>query len=195
MKTVILASASSRRRALLEKTGLRITVLPSKVSESIKPYLSPAHHVIHLALAKAETIAKKADNSLVVGADTIVAFGNKIFGKPKNTRDAKFILTTLNQTKHDVYTGIAVIDTKTKRRIVDVDKTTVFTRKLTTRQIRNLASQNLDKAGAYAVQKKADLLVRKFEGDYYNLVGLPLSKLINILQIFGIKTNSRKKIG
>ncbi|MCP4649127.1 MAG: septum formation protein Maf [PVC group bacterium] len=184
MKTVILASRSPRRIQLLKKLGITCKVIPSNISESLKNHHSPAQYALLLALAKAEAVAKNLKQGLVIGADTIVVFQNKIFGKPKNHADAKHILSTLSNTVHHVYTAIAVVNAKTGKRIVDIDKSTIFARKLTSSQITMLAQKNHDKAGAYAVQDSNDILVKKIVGDYYNVVGLPLDKLKNILRIF-----------
>ncbi len=192
MKKIILASASGRRKKLLEKAGLNICVQPSNIKEGRNTCPSVEHYCISLALSKAENVASKQDNAIVIAADTIVVHNNKIFGKPKNIRDAKKILSALSATKHFVYTAIAVIDTKENRRIVDIEKSTIFTRKLSSRQIDIFSRKNHDKAGAYAIQEKSDILVRKIEGDFYNVVGLPVSKLRSILMEFNIKMKNLK---
>ena len=192
MKKIVLASASVRRKELLEKAGLNICVQPSNIKEGKNTCPSAEHYCISLALSKAENVALKQSNAIVIAADTIVVHDNTIFGKPKNIRDAKRILSTLSGTKHFVYTAIAVIDTKENRRIVDIEKSTIFARKLSSRQINMFSRKNLDKAGAYAVQEKSDILVRKIEGDFYNVVGLPISKLRSILMEFNIKMKDLK---
>ncbi|MFH2145368.1 MAG: Maf family protein [Candidatus Omnitrophota bacterium] len=190
MKKIILASASLRRRELLKKTGFIFSVHPSKIKESIKTELPPAYQAICLALAKAEKVAKKYRSGLVLALDTLVVHKGKIFGKPKGYAHAKKMLAALSNTTHAVYTAIAVIDAKTKKTLVDIDKTTIFSRRLSKRQIENLALKNHDKAGAYAVQENSDILIRNFRGDFNNIVGLPLSKVLKILKIFGIKTGT-----
>ncbi|MFH2137610.1 MAG: Maf family protein [Candidatus Omnitrophota bacterium] len=184
MKKIILASQSPRRKELFKKLGFRFSVINSKINESQKVYISPEHHAIVLAVSKAKAVARNAANSLVIGADTIVVYNNKIFGKPKNTADAKHILSTLSDTKHYVCTALAVIDTQTGKTIVDIEKSIISTRKLTAKQIDKLSLKNHDKAGAYAVQESEDLLVKKIDGDFYNVVGLPLNKLKKILNNF-----------
>jgi len=186
MTNVILASRSPRRRQLLAKAGLRVRVIPSTVRESKISAPSAEHHAVALALAKAENVAKKLRSGLVIGADTLVVLGKKALGKPRNTKDAVRILSLLNNTRHYVCTAIAVIDAKTKKRIVDIDKTAIVTRKISSALIQKLARKNQDKAGAYAVQENADVLVKKIEGDFYTVVGLPLKKLKIILEIFSI---------
>lgn len=190
MKKIILASRSPRRKELLEKAGLSIKIIPSNIKETRTHICSPEHHALQLALAKIENVARKLTSGIVIGADTIVVLKNKIFGKPKNAIQAKKILTTLSDTKHAVYTAIAVMDLKTKRRIVDIDKSIIITRKIPQELIKTLAYKNHDKAGAYAVQENSDILVKKIEGDYYNVVGLPLKKLKKILKIFSVNMNA-----
>lgn len=192
MRKIILASASPRRRELLERAGLNICVVPSDITEGANTCPSVEHYCISLALSKAENIASKQSNAIVIAADTIVVYNNRMFGKPKNIRAAKVILSALSGTKHFVYTAIAVIDTKENRRIVDIEKTTIFARILSQHQINIFSKKNHDKAGAYAVQEKSDKLVRKIEGDFYNVVGLPIGKLRSILMQFNIKIKNLK---
>ena len=192
MRKIILASASPRRRELLERAGLNICVVPSDITEGANTCPSVEHYCISLALSKAENIASKQSNAIVIAADTIVVYNNRMFGKPKNIRAAKVILSALSGTKHFVYTAIAVIDTKENRRIVDIEKSTIFARILSQHQINIFSKKNHDKAGAYAVQEKSDKLVRKIEGDFYNVVGLPIGKLRSILMQFNIKIKNLK---
>lgn len=192
MKKIILASASPRRKELLEKAGLNISVQPSNIREGRNTCLSVEHYCITLALSKAENVASLQGNAIVIAADTIVVHNNRIYGKPKNRREARVMLSALSGTKHFVFTAIAVIDTKENIRIVDIEKTTVFARKLSSRQINTFSRKNHDKAGAYAVQEKSDMLVKKIEGDFYNVVGLPIDKLGRILMEFNIKMKSLK---
>ena len=184
MKPVILASQSPRRKILLKKLGISFKVIPSKQKEPRKVFISCEHHAIILALTKATAVAENLSSGLVIGADTIVVYKNKIYGKPQNKADAKRILSTLSNTTHYVYTALALIDAKTGKTIVDIEKTKVISRKLTSSQIEALADKNHDKAGAYAVQEKSDILVKKLIGDYYNVVGLPLEKLKILLKLF-----------
>jgi len=192
MRKIILASASPRRRELLEKAGLNISVVPSDIIEGANTCPSFEHYCISLALSKAENVASRQSNAIVIAADTIVVFDNRIFQKPKNIRDAKAILSALSGTKHFVYTAIAVIDTKENIKIVDIEKSTIFARILSPHQINIFSKKNHDKAGAYAVQEKSDKLVRKIEGDFYNVVGLPIGKLRSILMQFNIKIKNLK---
>ncbi|MBU1042809.1 MAG: septum formation protein Maf [Candidatus Omnitrophica bacterium] len=190
MKKIILASCSPRRKQLLKQAGLKIVISPSMLRENpIKPKQDPVTYALLLALAKAESVARRFKAGLVIGADTIVVVNNKIFGKPKNQKHAQQILAALSGTTQFVYTAIAIIDIKTGRRIIDIEKTTIKTRKLSNTQIKKLSKLNHDKAGAYAIQKDSDILVKEMIGDYYNVVGLPIKRVASILKIFSIKIN------
>lgn len=184
MNKIVLASQSPRRKTLLNSLGITFKVIPSNAKEPKKVLISPAHHAISLALIKATAVSNKLSSGLVIGADTLVVYKNKIFGKPRNKFEAKKILSTLSDTTHHVYTALAIIDAKTGKTVVDIEKTNVITRKLTYSQIDTLATKNHDKAGAYAVQEESDMLVKKLVGDYYNVVGLPLEKLKSLLKLF-----------
>jgi len=188
MTQIVLASASARRKFLLAQIGLNAIIVPSRIKEKLSSDFSPPHQAILLALAKAEKVAGKFKSGLIIGADTIVVHKNKIFGKPRDIKDAERILSILNDSTHYVYTGIALIDAQTKKTLVDIDKTKVITKKIPRVLIKKLARLNLDKAGAYAVQENADILVKKIIGDYYNVVGLPLEKLKRLLKNFPAKT-------
>jgi len=186
MKPIILASRSPRRKELLTRAGLRIRVQPSAIPEPPADSLPPDRYALKLALLKADNVAATVRAGLVIGADTIVVLGKKIFGKPGNAAEAKKILSVLSNTRHYVYTAVAVIDIQTQRRIVDIDRTAVITRKISPRVIETLALKNHDKAGAYAIQEDGDMLIDHIEGDFYTVVGLPLSKLRKILRIFSV---------
>jgi len=192
MRKIILASSSLRRKKFLKKNGLKFIIFPSRIKESIRRSPSIERHVIALALSKAENVAKKFSNGLVIAADTVVVYKNKIFGKPVDFKHAKRTLSTLSGTKHYVYTAIAVLDIKSRNKIADIDKTTIYARKLSPGAIEELAKKNHDKAGAYAVQENSDLLVEKIEGNFDNVVGLPLEKLKKALENFGLNFKHSK---
>ncbi len=193
MRTLILASRSPRRKQILEQAGLDISIFPSSIKEPApRTAVDPLRYAIDLALLKAENVAKKLKNGIVIGADTIVVVDNKIFGKPRNQKHAKKILTLLSGKTQYIYTALAVIDIKTKTRIVDIEKTTIIANKLSKTQINKLSETNHDKAGAYAVQKDGDILIKKIIGDYYNVVGLPIKRLKNILRIFSVDMKDLK---
>ncbi|OGS36381.1 MAG: septum formation protein Maf [Elusimicrobia bacterium RIFOXYB2_FULL_49_7] len=185
MKSVILASASPRRRELLKSCGLRFSIMPGNVDEdsSLK---KPSFIVRELAARKAMAVAKQARRGIVIGADTIVVFRGSIIGKPEDERDAMRILSLLNGTFHRVYSGIAVVDAGSGRMKTDYDVSAVKMRALSKDEIKRFSKKHLDKAGAYAVQETGDAFVERIEGDYFNVVGLPLGKLRKLLKSFGI---------
>lgn len=188
MRTVklILASASPRRRDLLKNEGIKFKVVPSMVSEDYRSK-KPANIVKELALKKAVSVASRLKSGIVIGADTIVVLKGEIIGKPKDKADAARILGMLSGTYHKVYSGVAVVDAMSGKKIVDYEASRVKMRRLSRKEIARFAVKHLDKAGAYAVQEKGDAFVEKIEGDYFNVVGLPVRKLKCMLSKFGMK--------
>jgi len=185
VKTVILASASPRRRDLLESCGLSFSIIPANVSEDTR-LKKPSFIVRQLAIRKAMAVAKEVRQGIVIGADTIVVFKGSIIGKPEDERDAMRILSLLNGTYHRVYSGIAVVDAASGRMKVDYDVSAVKMRVLSKDEIKRFSKKHLDKAGAYAVQETGDAFVERIEGDYFNVVGLPLGKLRDLLKSFSV---------
>lgn len=185
---IILASTSPRRIRLLRGLGLKVKVVGSKVRESEFDISNPRKLVKTLALTKAKEVARRTKSGLIVGADTIVVHRGKILGKPKNQKEAKAMLRELSGKTHVVLTGLAVIDASTNKMMVDVVKTKVKFRKLTNVEISNhvATAKPLDKAGAYAIQGKAGLFVERIDGCYFNVVGLPLARLAEILKEFNV---------
>lgn len=189
MKKIVLASKSPRRKDLLEMIGVKLQTDASNFDESRASKLNPEKYAMFLSRKKAETVAKKFSNAIIIGADTIVLLNNEIIGKPKDAHDAKKILQRLSGKMHIVITGLTVIDTVTNRKITTDEKSKVYFKKLTKREIENYVnSENLmDKAGAYAIQGKAALFIEKIEGDYFNVVGLPLFRLSELLKKVGLE--------
>lgn len=188
-KKLILASASPRRKQLLSQLGLDFTVEPSNDDENIRANLPPEITVVTLAEAKAANVARRHNEGLVLGADTIVVIDGLILGKPRDAGHAREMLSRLSGRWHAVYTGLALIDAETGRLIKDVEESRVKFKNLSKGEIENYINtgEPLDKAGAYGIQGKGALLVEKIEGCYYNIVGLPLFKLNTLLLEFGIK--------
>jgi len=185
---LILASASPRRIELLKMLGCKFQIMPSKVEEKINPCLSPIQNVKRLSCLKALDIASKISDGIVIAADTMVVLGKTILGKPKNKKEAYKMLKNLSGKTHQVITGLAVTDGKTKRMLQDFVITKVKFRKLNKNLIDKYiaSSEPLDKAGAYGIQGKGALLVESIKGDYFNVVGLPLNALNQLLEKFGI---------
>lgn len=188
-KKLILASASPRRKFLLSQLGIDFTVEPSIGEENIDINLPPAVVAVNLAENKARNVALRHNDSLVLGADTIVVIDGRILGKPRDSEQAVEILSLLSGRWHSVYTGVALIDAETGRQIKDYEESKVKFKYLSAREIKNYINtgEPFDKAGAYGIQGKGSLLVEKIEGCYYNIVGLPLFKLNSMLLKFGIE--------
>ncbi|MFH0925585.1 MAG: Maf family protein, partial [bacterium] len=166
-KPLILASASPRRAKLLREAGIEFEVVISEIEEDkYRNYnLSPTEFTQTLALIKAEDVASRFKNKLVLGADTIVVLEGKIIGKPKDPDEAIQILKTLSGKRHQVITSLAIIDTKTKKKLVRHSITVVHFREVSQNEILNYVKfgEPLDKAGAYAIQEGARSFVEKIE--------------------------------
>lgn len=189
----ILASASPRRRELLEQVGMEFDVFVTNADESkIDKNLPPELYVAELAMTKAAAAAgalKNERDALIISADTVVCLDGKILGKPKNEEDAYLMLSELSGKIHKVYTGICVMRTSDGFAAAGSECTQVHFKKLTHEKKEKYikSGEPMDKAGAYGIQGKGALLVEKICGDYFNVVGLPLSKLAEMLEKeFGI---------
>jgi septum formation protein len=176
---LILASKSPRRRALLKELGIPFRVVPSGVAETSSEK-RPAQLVQQLALRKAQSVAKFHREDVVLGADTLVILGDKILGQPKDAQDAYRMLYRLGGTTHRVFTGVAVVAAGHSTVAYAMSK--VRMKKLPIDQILRLARKNLDKAGSYAIQSKNDPIARVVQGDYDNVVGLPLKVVKRLLK-------------
>ncbi|MGM9636673.1 MAG: Maf family protein [Eubacteriales bacterium] len=181
MNPLILASASPRRAELLTMLGLPFSVCPASADESLPDGITPHDAVEILARKKALSVANRLDadgtKEVVLAADTLVAVGDRILGKPKDAEDAKAMLRMLSGSVHRVYSGIALA---AKGRIFSsVECTEVHFRVLSESEIGDYTAtgEPLDKAGAYGIQGRAGIFIKGIVGDYYNVVGLPLCAL------------------
>lgn len=183
MRRIILASNSPRRKKLLEKAGIKFEIIPANIDETIDVDLIPDEFVRKLSYEKAKSVAKKFQDAIVIGADTIVVFEDEILGKPKDKKHAKEMLLKLSGKKNYVITAFTIIDTKNKKTITYAQKGTVFMKRLTENQIEGYikTGEPMDKAGAYAVQELGHALIEKTEGDYDSIVGLPVKTLLDEL--------------
>jgi septum formation protein len=188
MKTIILASASPRRKELLEKINLKFEVDASDCEETVDPELEPRETVRQLAIQKAKAVAGRHKNAIIIAADTIGVIGEKILGKPHTKNEARKMLRAISGKCHIVITGFSILDTATNKTVTGTVKTRVYIKKLTAPEIDSYVEtgEPLDKAGAYAIQGLGAVIVEKIEGDYYNVMGLPLSALAEALKEFGI---------
>ncbi len=185
MRKIILASKSPRRRELLENIGVKFGVAVSDTDEAaVSKELDPGLYVRELSLLKATAVAKHCGkHAFVIGADTVVVHNGEILGKPKDRADAYAMLTRLSGDVHHVYTGISVVNTDDMQAVSEYEKTAVVFRKLTKREIEYYIDNYnvLDKAGSYAIQEYAGAFVSRIEGDYFNIVGLPLCRLCTLI--------------
>lgn len=186
---LILASKSPRRRELLAQMGLtEFQIHPAVGEEQAEPELTPPELVQALALHKAREVAQTHAQAgdLVIGADTIVVLDGQVLGKPKHEAHALEMLTALAGRAHHVYTGVAVV--QDGRELVQAEDTTVWFRAASQEELtRYIATgEPMDKAGAYGIQGRGGLLVSRMEGDYTNVVGLPIVRLAEMLAQFGV---------
>ncbi|MDU6249595.1 MAG: Maf family protein, partial [Paeniclostridium sordellii] len=184
LMNIILASGSPRRREILANTNAKFDVLTSDVDERIFKFEEPTQLVLRLAFEKCMDIAINNPESLVIGADTIVVLDNEILGKPKNEDEAFDMLSKLSNREHQVITGMSIVNIENNKKIVDYTISNVKFKNLTDQDIRDYISTGecLDKAGSYGIQGYGALLVKEIQGDYFNIVGLPISKLSDILK-------------
>ncbi len=182
----ILASASPRRRELLEQVGAEFEVIPAQGEEKITSN-KPQDAVLELSARKAREVAGRLQeaDAVVLGADTVVAFGGNILGKPRDEADAARILSLLSGNTHSVYTGVTVIVLQggERKEYSFYEETEVTMYPMTEQQISSYirTGEPMDKAGAYGIQGKGAVFVEKIQGDYNNVVGLPVAKIFQLI--------------
>lgn len=185
MQTLILASSSPRRKELLQNLNLTFKISSSEVDESFDPGLSPSEVVMELAQRKAQAVFQAHSAAYVIGSDTIVVIHGRILGKPENEAEAVRMLKMLSGNQHDVYTGVSILSPHGTARFYE--KTEVLFWELTDDEIISYvqSGEPLDKAGAYGIQELGSMLVKKISGDYFAVVGLPVSRTIRELKKLG----------
>jgi len=188
MRKIILASTSARRKAILTQIGIRFTVENSNFIEDMTQKLPPTTLTKRLSLGKASVLAEKYADAIIIAADTVIVFEKKIIGKPHTVEKARLVLKELSGKSHTVITGVTIIDTKIKKKLSFSTKTRVVLKSLTLEEIDAYikTDEPLDKAGGYAIQGLGAGLVKKINGDYFNVVGLPIYPLIEQLKKFNI---------
>jgi septum formation protein len=188
MKRIILASASPRRKELLEQIGLQFEVEPSNYEEDIAPASESHETAKKLSLGKARAAARKHRNAIIIAADTFVVFGDRILGKPRTDAEAREMLRALSGQAHSVITGFTILDTETGKVLSRSVETRVHMKTMKLKDIDSYvrSKEPLGKAGGYAIQGRGAVLVERIEGDYCNVVGLPLSAMAESLREFGI---------
>lgn len=181
---IYLASKSPRRRKLLKQLGIKFHAFSVDLDEEILDGEHPIQTVKRLAEHKCQHAIKKIKKGIVITADTIVVLDHEIIGKPKNKKDAFNILYKLSGKTHEVYTGFVLLNTVRKKKIVGYEKTFVTFKRLSEKEINDYIKTGspMDKAGAYGIQDDfGAVFVKKIDGCYYNVVGLPLAKLYKSL--------------
>lgn len=181
---LILASASPRRKELLSNLNIDFKIITSKIEELISESENPSTVAMSLSFQKALSVANNVnENDIVIGADTIVVLDGEILGKPIDEKDAFNMIKKLSGKYHEVITGISVVRLSDNKKIIDQEITKVKMKKLDIDKINRYINtkEPLDKAGSYGIQGYGSLLVEKIEGDYFNVVGLPVGKLEEIL--------------
>ena len=181
---IILASASPRRKEILQNTKLKFEVQKSEIEEAVFEEESPESMVVRLAYEKAFDVAQKNREKLVIGADTIVVLGDEVLGKPKDEEEAFDMIQKLSNKTHRVITGISLINLKKGIVVNDYQVSYVTFKDLSEDSIKDYINtkESLDKAGGYGIQGYGALLVEAIQGDYFNIVGLPISKLSDLLK-------------
>lgn len=188
---IVLASVSPRRAALLEQVRVPFRTLPSALGEDGEAQLAGEDAEAcarRLALAKAGDVARALTHGLVIGADTVVTCGERLLGKPRDPDEAQAFLLSLAGRTHRVITGVAVVEAVTGRAEVDAAVTEVTMRPFDAAEAARYVAtgEPMDKAGAYGIQGCGALLVEGIQGDYFNVVGLPLVRLAALLRRFGV---------
>ncbi len=183
---IILASKSERRKELLKKIIKNFEVIESNFDETSIKERDPVKYALKCAIEKAKIVGEKYPDSIIIGADTIVYLNGEIIGKPKNYQEGKDILKKLSGTEHTVITGIAIYKKDENKLMTDYDISYVRFKKLADNEIEEYLKTEdfFDKAGAYGVQNIKDKFVEEIKGDFYNVVGLPIEKLKNLLDKF-----------
>ncbi len=178
MAEIILASASPRRRELMAKVAAVDEVIPAGAK--------PDAVVMSLAVQKAQAVADENPDAIVIGADTVVVLDGEILGKPKSEDNAVELLTALSGRSHTVYTGVAIIHGEKVKNFCEATEVEFYD--LSAKEITDYVAtkEPLDKAGAYGIQGKGSVLVKKIDGDYFNVVGLPVAKLYRELRDFNV---------
>lgn len=182
MTDIILASASPRRSELMTLAGFRFDVICADIDEIVPEKALPQEVVMSLALQKAQAVAKDHRKSAVVGSDTVVALDGKILGKPRSEKEAVEMLRSLSGRIHKVFTGVAIVCGEKVTSFFE--ETEVEFYPLTDQEILDYVAtgEPMDKAGAYGIQGRGAVLVKRINGDYFNVMGLPISKVYRELK-------------
>lgn len=189
MQKLILASTSPRRADILKQIGMQFIIRASDLDEEQFDHpIPPTEMVMSLALKKAQKVARSVSEGLIIGADTIVVIEGEILGKPASPTEAIAMLSRLNGKEHSVFTGVALLEVPGGRNAISFVETIVQFRSLGSSEIETYVAtgEPFDKAGGYGIQGRGAILVEKINGCYFNVVGLPVAKLVTMLKDFGV---------
>ena len=179
----ILASSSPRRLKLLQQIGINPEVIHPVVNETEVNTRNAVDSVVSLSKLKANAVADKVDEGIIIGADTIVTIDDEILGKPSNSEDAQSMLRKLSGNLHKVLTAFCLRNASNGQMVTEIEETSVIFRRLTEEEIRSyiLKEQPFDKAGSYGIQDSGALFVDRIEGCYNNIVGFPLTRFYKVI--------------
>ena len=185
-KRLILASTSPRRIVLLKSLGYLFDIIPHDIEECIQGNVLPAELVQNLAFLKASDVARRVCDAVIVSADTIIVHEKSILGKPKDVSDAKRILSILSNSEHDVISGVCVMASPSRKKMLRIERTHIKMKYIKDEEIDRyiLTGEPMDKAGAYAIQGEGRKFIEKIDGSFSNVVGLPLELLQEMLNHF-----------
>ncbi len=187
MKRFIVASASPRRREILENAGYTFEIIPSDADETVEEGLSPEETVCELSRRKALSVLSANPDAVVFGCDTVVALDGQILGKPENDEDAKRMLRTLSGRRHTVSTGVCIADGNNIKTFFNTTQVEFYPLSEETVESYVCTGECSDKAGAYGIQGYGRVLVKEIKGDYFSVMGLPVSETARVLKEFGIE--------
>lgn len=184
MKNLVLASKSPRRKEILEMLAWKFRVDSEETKEEFIEGQSIEENMQRIALEKAKAVQKRHSEDIILACDTVVVVEGKVLGKPRDEEEAKAMLRKLSGKSSEVYSAVALVDVAEGREKTFVEKTKIYFYPLTEEEIEDYVAtgEAMDKAGAYAIQGKASLFIERIEGDYWNVVGLPISKVYRALE-------------
>jgi septum formation protein len=186
-RKIILASTSPRRIHLLKREGIDFESVPSDYEEDMTLDMPPHELAMFLSRGKAEAVAKKYDDAIVIGGDTFISFEGKVLGKPHTPERAREMLTMLSGRTHSIISGYTIIDTKTGRSFSEAVEGRLIFRDILKDEMEDYikTEESLKCAGGYALQGEGKKFVERFEGDYDSILGLPVKDVIKVLKDFG----------
>lgn len=194
-KRFVLASNSPRRVALLKSLGYHFDIIPHTIEEEYNQGdVVPTDLIKNVAYLKANDVARRVNDAIIISADTVVVYNKNILGKPKDISDAKRILSMLSGSEHEIISGVCIIDTSSKKKLLRIDRTYIKMKYMREKEIEMYitSGEPMDKAGAYAIQGEGRKFIEKIEGSYTNAVGLPLELVKEMINNFIKDANTEK---